>query len=74
MWNERQRTQKIGFELERVKRGLRDQDEVFVALMREHFVTDEELAAARTEMDRRRDEAGSEPATALGVRGYVVRG
>ncbi len=43
MWNERQRTQKIGFELERVKRELREQDEQLAELMREHFVSEAEL-------------------------------
>ena len=43
MWNERQRTQKIGFELERVKRELREQHLEMGELMRMCGVTTADL-------------------------------
>lgn len=63
MWNERQRTQKIGLELERVKRVLREQDATFEDLMREHFVTRRELEAAGAELEARdaRPAHGTDP-------------
>jgi hypothetical protein len=78
MWNERQRTQKIHFELERVKRELREQDEALEELMREHFVTPAELDAADAELSHyvTVDETSPEemaPRPVL-LGGYVVRG
>jgi hypothetical protein len=78
MWNDKQRTQKIAIDLARVKRELADQDRTFAELMREHFVSEEDLAAAGEELaaQSETEEAPVDdaPARAAFVGAYVVRG
>jgi hypothetical protein len=81
MWNERQRTQKIHFELERVKRELREQDEAFEELMRDFDLAPADLDQAEStqserEMPRREptSDAIAKPLLALHANNHVIRG
>ena len=69
MWNERQRTQKIGFELERVKRELREQHLELGELMRAHGVTTVDLDQLERTMDT---DAPGEPARLPNT--WIIRG
>jgi hypothetical protein len=81
MWNEKQRSQKIAVELERLRRDLAEQERTFADLMREHFVSEEELTAAGAELaaagvtateEAQTEDEPTRPNFVVGA--YVVRG
>ena len=80
MWNERQRSQKIAIELERLRRELAEQDRSFADLVAESGVSRPEIDEAGRELARHEAASPKEhapvtqAADAFALVGWVVRG